>query len=167
MGAGKTSIGKRVARRLGVGFTDTDAAIVRAHGPIEEIFAARGEEAFRRMERSAVIDALAAGGVVSLGGGAVLDPDTQRDLGEHRVILLTVAPRVVAHRLRDTSRPLLQEGDPMTAWSEILAARLPIYRRLADATFDTSSGPLQDVVEAITDWVAAPEDVAPEKKEPA
>lgn len=154
MGAGKTSLGRRVARRLGVPFTDTDAAVIREHGPIERIFAERGEAEFRRLERAAVRAALDAGGVVSLGGGAVLDPDTQRDLGAHRVVLLTVAPRVVAHRLRDTARPLLQDEDPMTRWTAILSERLPLYRRLADATFDTSSGPLHEVVDAIVAWAA-------------
>lgn len=157
MGAGKTSIGRRVARRLALAFTDTDAAIVRKHGPIEQIFASQGEQTFRRIEREAVAEALAEGGVVSLGGGAVLDAGTQRDLESHRVVLLTVAPRVVANRLRDTSRPLLQESDPMDRWNEILAARLPIYRRLADVTFDTSSGPLQDVVEEIARWAESDE----------
>ncbi|AZC13942.1 shikimate kinase [Microbacterium sp. ABRD28] len=157
MGAGKTSLGKRVARRLGVPFTDTDAGVVREHGPIERIFADHGEAEFRRLERETVARALRTGGVVSLGGGAVLDPDTQRDLERHRVVLLTVAPRVVAHRLRDTARPLLQDEDPMTRWNAILAERLPLYRRLADATFDTSTGPLQKVVDAIVAWAETPQ----------
>lgn len=155
MGAGKTSIGRKAARALGVPFFDSDIQVVRAHGPIEQIFATQGEEHFRRLEREAVVEALATPGVVSLGGGAVLDERTREDLTAHRVALLTVEPHVVAGRIRDTARPLLQSEDALARWSEIYAARLPIYRELADATFDTSSGPLQHVVEAVTAWVRA------------
>ncbi|WP_127819120.1 shikimate kinase [Microbacterium sp. CPCC 204701] len=153
MGAGKTSIGKKAARALGVPFFDTDIAIVRDHGPIEQLFADQGEDHFRALERKAVVQGLSRGGIVSLGGGAVLHPDTQADLAAHRVILLTVAPKVVAGRVRDSNRPLLQGEDAMARWHAILEERMPLYRSLADATFDTSSGPLQHVVDAIVDWV--------------
>ena len=154
MGAGKTSVGKRVARALDVPFFDTDAAVSRAHGPIEQLFAEHGEAYFRALERDAVSEGLAAGGVVSLGGGAVLDPATRADLAPHRVVLLTVAPRVVAIRVRNSSRPLLQgDEDALTRWSRIYEERRPIYEELADVTFDTSSGPLQNVVDRIVEWV--------------
>ena len=153
MGAGKTSIGKKAARALGVPFFDTDIAIVRTHGPIEKLFTEHGEEHFRALEREAVVEGLSRGGIVSLGGGAVLHPDTRADLAAHRVILLTVAPNVVAGRVRDSARPLLQGEDAMARWSTILEERLPLYRSLADATFDTSSGPLQNIVDAIVAWV--------------
>lgn len=153
MGAGKTSIGRKTARALGVPFFDTDIAIVRDHGPIEALFAEHGEEHFRALERAAVVEGLARGGIVSLGGGAVLDPATRADLAAHRVILLTVAPKVVAGRVRDSNRPLLQGEDAMARWSAILEQRLPLYRALADVTFDTSSGPLQHIVDDIVMWV--------------
>ncbi|MFT4230981.1 MAG: shikimate kinase, partial [Microbacterium sp.] len=73
MGAGKTSVGRRVAKRLGLPFTDTDKTVAAEHGPISAIFERHGEEHFRRLERDAVRRALAGGGVVALGGGAVLD----------------------------------------------------------------------------------------------
>ena len=152
MGAGKTSIGRRVARALRRPFFDTDIAVVRAHGPIERIFAEHGEPHFRALEREAVIRGLATGGVVSLGGGAVMDPATRSDLEAHRVVLLTVEPRVVAGRIRDTARPLLQDDDALTRWEQIMTARRPVYDEVADATFDTSSGPLQAVVDAIVQW---------------
>ena len=155
MGAGKTSIGKKAARALGVPFFDTDIAIVRDHGPIETLFAEHGEERFRALEREAVVEGLARGGIVSLGGGAVLHPGTRADLAAHRVILLTVAPKVVAGRVRDSNRPLLQGEDAMARWNAIVEERMPVYRSLADATFDTSSGPLQHIVDAIVDWVRA------------
>lgn len=155
MGAGKTSIGRRVAKQLGVPFTDTDAVIVREHGPIPDLFAQRGEDAFRRIERETVRSALASGGVISLGGGAVLHPDTRADLASVRVVLLTVTPEVVAGRIGGSGRPLLHAEDPLARWSEIYAARLPLYEELADATFDTSHGPLQAVVDAVARWAQA------------
>ncbi len=173
MGAGKTSIGRKVAKALRVPFYDTDAAVVREHGPIDALFAERGEAHFRALERAAVSDGLAGGGVVSLGGGAVLDPTTRAALAEHRVVLLTVSPRVVAARVRDSNRPLLQGEDAMTRWTAIFEERRPVYEELADVTFDTSSGPLQDVVDAIVAWVRGgtaeptPQDGAHEKEQKA
>ena len=152
MGAGKTSVGKRVARTLEVPFYDTDAAVSREHGPIEQLFAEHGEPRFRALERAAVVEGLATAGVVSLGGGAVLDPATRADLADHRVVLLTVAPRVVAHRVRGSARPLLQDGDALARWTAIFEERRPIYEELADVPFDTSNGPLQNVVAGIVAW---------------
>ncbi|KAA9087003.1 shikimate kinase [Microbacterium radiodurans] len=152
MGAGKSSIGKKLARALGVAFTDSDSLIARAHGPIEQIFREHGEARFRELEAAAVAEALAAGGVVALGGGAVLHADTQRALREHRVVLLTVSERTIAGRLRDTTRPLLQGDDPIARWREVFAARRDLYDSLAEATFDTSTGPIQDIVDAVAAW---------------
>lgn len=153
MGAGKTSIGRKVAKALGRSFFDSDAAVVRDHGPIETLFAEYGEEHFRALERRAVAEGLATGGVVSLGGGAVLHPQTRADLAAHRVILLTVTPEVVAARVRDSKRPLLQSDDAIERWTSILEQRRPVYEELADVAFDTSRGPLQNVVDAIVTWV--------------
>lgn len=153
MGAGKTSVGRRVARSLGTTFTDTDKVVVREHGPIPALFEAHGEAHFRALERAAVIEALAGGGVVALGGGAVLDPDTRADLDGHRVVLLTVAPHIVAARIGGSDRPLLAGEDPVARWSRIYAERRPVYESVADVSFDTSSGPLAGVVAQIVDWV--------------
>lgn len=157
MGAGKTSIGRRVAKRLGLGFVDTDKAVAAAHGPIATIFAEHGEPYFRALEREAVRDALAGGGVVALGGGAVLDTDTRADLAAHRVILLTVDPRIVRSRIGDGSRPLLSGEDPVARWTRIASQRRPVYDEVSDVEFDTSSGPLQDVVDAIVAWIESAE----------
>jgi len=157
MGAGKTSVGKRVARALELPFFDTDATISRTHGPISQLFAERGEAHFRVLERAAVIEALTTGGVVSLGGGAVLDDDTRADLAAHRVVLLTVAPWVVARRVRGSSRPLLDGDDAQERWTAIFEARRPIYEELADVRFDTSNGPLQNVVDQIVTWIRGSE----------
>ncbi len=153
MGAGKTSIGRRVARSLGLAFTDTDKVVVRDHGPIPALFETHGESHFRALERAAVVDALAGGGVVALGGGAVLDADTRADLADHRVVLLTVAPHIVASRIGGSDRPLLAGEDPLARWSRIYAERRPVYESVADVAFDTSSGPLAGVVAQIVDWI--------------
>lgn len=164
MGAGKTSIGRRVARDLGVGFSDTDKIVVRDHGPIPQIFAAHGEARFRELEHGAVAEALRAGGVVALGGGAVLDPRTRALLETHRVVLLTVNAQTVAGRLHGDDRPLLAGDDALERWQRIWAERRPLYDAVADVTFDTSRGPLSRVVEAVASWArsaAAPSSTSP------
>lgn len=157
MGAGKTSIGRRAARALGREFVDTDKILAREHGPIPDLFETLGEPGFRELERAAVAEALTSGGVVALGGGAVLDPATREDLRAHRVVLLTVSPHVVAGRIHGTDRPLLSDPDPVARWRRIYAARRDLYRDCADVTFDTSTGPLSAVVDAVVDWVARSE----------
>jgi len=155
MGSGKTSIGRRVARALGTTFTDTDKLIVRDHGPIPELFREQGEPHFRLIERDAVAEALERGGVVALGGGAVMNEQTRQRLAAHRVVLLTVAPRIVASRVLGTPRPLLEGDDPIAEWKRIYAERLPVYRAVANLTLDTSSGHLSDIVTRIAEWARA------------
>lgn len=161
MGAGKTSVGRRLAKTLGVSFTDTDKLIVRDHGPIADLFVGYGEAHFRALERDAVREALAQGGVIALGGGAVLNSDTRADLVDHDVILLTVSPRIVAGRINGEERPLLAGEDPVARWRRILGERMPVYREVADVTFDTSSGPLAGVVSAIVEWKRARDESTP------
>ena len=151
MGAGKTRVGKRVARLLGVGFTDTDKVIVAEHGPIADLFAERGEPYFRELERAAVEAALASDHVVSLGGGAVLDPDTQGDLIEQRVAFLTVSARAVEGRLGEGKRPLLRNG--VSDWQRIFDERRDIYEGLSDLTIDTSHRPYDSIAEEVAAWV--------------
>ncbi|WP_307220392.1 shikimate kinase [Microbacterium sp. SORGH_AS_0888] len=152
MGAGKTSIGRRVARALDVPFVDTDALVVRDHGPIPDLFRSRGEAEFRRIERETVARALGNEGVIALGGGSVIDPQTRADLAAHRVVLLTVAPHVIGHRIGGGNRPLLAGEDPVTQWQRIMAERRPFYDEVSDVEFDTSRGPISEVVQAIVDW---------------
>jgi len=155
MGAGKTSVGRRVARALDRPFTDTDKIVVRDHGVIADLFTTRGEAHFRQVERLAVQEALAVGGVVALGGGSVLDPATRDDLRQHDVVLLTVQPHIIASRIGGGARPLLAGEDPVARWTRIFDERRPVYEEVADITFDTSTGPLADVVAGIVDWVHA------------
>ena len=150
-GAGKTRTGKRVARILGVPFIDTDRRIVAAHGPIAEIFAAHGEPHFRAIEREVVAAALDEPAVVTLGGGAVLDPDTQALLRGHHVVQLTVSAQAVEARIAGGKRPLVKDG--IGAWEALVEGRRPIYDRLAQFTVDTSRRPLDGVAQEIVEWL--------------
>lgn len=152
MGAGKSSVGKRVAKALGVPFTDTDRAIVRAHGPIPGIFAERGEPAFRALEADAVRAALTTGGVIAVGGGAVTHPDTRRALAGVRVVLLTVSAEAVAQRIAGSDRPLLANGG-IDAWKAITDERAATYAELAHVVVDTSRRPMSHVVEEVVAWL--------------
>ena len=150
-GAGKTRLGKRVAKRLGVPFVDTDKTIVAEHGPIPAIFEAHGEPYFREIERQHVSSALASRSIVALGGGAVLHPDTQRDLANLRVIQVTVSPEAVAARIDNAKRPLLAQG--VEAWVALVAARQPIYDALATRSWDTSRLPIDGIAADISQWI--------------
>jgi shikimate kinase len=154
MGAGKTRVGKRVARMLDAGFIDTDRLVVAEHGPIAEIFAEHGEPYFRGLERDAVIRALGTDGVVSLGGGAVLDAATQADLAEQRVVFLTVSARAVEGRLGEGKRPLIRDG--VNDWQRIFDERREIYERLSDLTIDTSHHPYDQIAQEVAEWARTP-----------
>jgi shikimate kinase len=149
-GAGKTRLGKRIARLLDVPFVDTDKRIVAEHGPIAQIFEVHGEPRFRQIEREHVARALGEHAVVALGGGAVLDGDTQRDLADRLVVQLSVSAEAVAKRITGDKRPLVSGVD---AWSALVATRLPVYDRLADRTFDTSSLPLDRIAADVVSWI--------------
>lgn len=150
MGSGKTKLGKRISAILGKPFVDTDRTVVAGHGTISDIFAEFGEEHFRALERVAVEDALAQDAVVALGGGAILNEDTQADLADRRVAFITVSAAAVASRIGGTKRPLLTGG--IDSWVAIMESRREIYERLASATWDTSSRPLTTIAEEIAEW---------------
>ena len=150
-GAGKTRLGKRLAKLLGVPFIDTDKRIVAEHGAIAEIFAQHGEPHFRGLERAAVAAALGENAVVALGGGAVLDLDTRAELADHRVVQLTVTPEAVEKRIAGGKRPLVRDG--IGAWVALVEARQPIYDSLARMTIDTSRRPLDHIATEILAWI--------------
>jgi shikimate kinase len=151
MGAGKTRIGKRVARALDVPFTDTDKVIVAVHGPIADIFDQHGEPHFRALERDVVREALEGGGIVSLGGGAVLDEGTRQVLAGLPVVYLRVDADAVASRLADGRRPLVRGG--IEDWQRIYDARRDTYERLASVTFDTSRLPRDRIAQDVVAWI--------------
>lgn len=152
MAAGKTSLGRKLASRIGRTFADTDRLVVLDHGPIPEIFAEHGETAFRRWEASAVQHALTPGSVVALGGGAVLDEGTRSLLrAQATVVLVTVDEVAAERRIGGGGRPLVTGG--ITDWQRIAAERDPIYRELADTIVDTSRTPMVRLVDQLEAWL--------------
>jgi shikimate kinase len=150
--AGKSRIGKKLARTLGVPFIDTDTEIVRQHGPIPELFAAHGEPHFRSVERVAVEHALTGDGVIAFGGGAVLDPRTQADLASLPVVLLTVDASAVTARLSNGKRPLVTS---IESWQALVDSRRELYESLADLRVDTSHRPTELIATEIAQWARA------------
>lgn len=140
MGAGKSTVGPILARRLGIPFIDLDARIVeRAGMPVERVFSERGEAVFRTFEReelAAVCDGVPA--VVAAGGGAVIDDDNRSLMkGRGTVVLLRVSAEEALARLGDASgRPLLA-GDAEDRARGLLAERIPVYAGAADIVVDT------------------------------
>ncbi len=151
MGAGKTTVGRLVAASLGVGFADTDELIeAQAGKAVQDIFVEDGEDAFRALEHSTVAQALGEhDGVLSLGGGAVLDPTTQALLAGHRVVFLRVGLANAVKRVGlGTGRPLLL-GNVRARVKHLLDERAPIYERLARFTIDTDDRSPADVAAEI------------------
>lgn len=140
-GAGKTSIGKRVAERFGLVFVDADQAIVdRTGASIATLFEHVGEAGFREREKATLHELLAGHGqLVSTGGGAVLDADNRIQMKQRGyVVYLQVSVEAQLKRLgRCTNRPLLQRPDREQVLHDMAVLREPLYREVADLTLDT------------------------------
>lgn len=140
-GAGKTSIGKRVAERFGLVFVDADQAIVdRTGASITSLFEHVGEAGFREREKATLADLLAGQGqLISTGGGAVLDADNRIRMKQRGfVVYLQVSVDAQLKRLgRCTNRPLLQRPDREQVLHDMATLREPLYRDVADLTLDT------------------------------
>lgn len=140
-GSGKSTVGRQLARRLGLPFSDSDHVIEQRLGcSIREYFEREGEAAFRDLEES-VLDELTAehNAVLSTGGGSVLRPANRQRLRERgQVIYLRSTPDDIFRRVRhDSSRPLLQVKDPMARLRELFAERDPLYRETAHFVIET------------------------------
>lgn len=155
MGAGKTSVGRRVGNRLGIPFVDVDRAIEDEVGlSIPEIFSQKGELWFRRVEETVIRTILAGepSGVISLGGGALESAKT-RDLLSRRawVVWLSVDVEVAWNRVKSSDRPLAQDRD---AFARRAAARENTYRGAADLMVDANE-PTDEVATRVTAWAHA------------
>lgn len=146
-GAGKTTVGRLVAQQRNVSFRDTDDDVEAMAGcSVSDIFIEHGEQRFRELERQAVTRALAEHpGVLALGGGAVLNPDTRAELNGHRVVFLHVDLTDAVHRVGlATARPLLVVN-PRAELKRLLAERRPLYEQVADTTVPTNGRSPEDI----------------------
>jgi shikimate kinase len=160
-GSGKSTIGRRLAKALGVGLLDTDAAIEQQTGrTIADIFANDGEQEFRRIEEDVVRAALAEhDGVLSLGGGAVTTPGVREALAGHTVIYLEInANEGVRRTGGNTVRPLLAGPDRAAKFRALMSARVPLYCRVATMRVDTNRRNPGAVVRYIVSRLQAPAD---------
>jgi shikimate kinase len=157
MAAGKSTIGKKLARKLGVKFYDIDDAIVDRHGPISDIFYAQGEKQFRKYEFDAiehVIDAEEPG-IIALGGGAVTFDDTLKLLKKRTYrIFVKVAPEQILGRLRRSKRvrPLIGPTPSLSKIKELYVQRMPRYAH-ADFVVEAQELSTSQIVDQIVEWL--------------
>ncbi|WP_329407903.1 shikimate kinase [Streptomyces sp. NBC_00704] len=153
MGVGKSTVGQLLAERLGVAYRDTDDDIVADAGrAIAEIFVDEGEDAFRAMEKRAVRRALTEhDGVLALGGGAILDPDTRGLLAGQCVLYLAMDVEEAVKRTGlNAARPLLAVN-PRKQWRELMEARRHLYEGVATAVVATDGRTPEEVTRAALD----------------
>ena len=153
MGAGKSTIGRRLAARLRLPFTDADTEIETAHGgmTIPEIFEAHGEQHFRDGEARVIARLLDSGpGVLATGGGSFMREETRRRIGDKAVsVWLKADTDVIMKRVkRRTDRPLLQTEDPVATVNRLLAEREPVYGK-ADITIASRDVPHDRIVDEV------------------
>ena len=147
MGVGKTTVGKKLAKRLELPFVDTDAVITKNHGDISAIFADHGEPAFREIESDVLVSLLNEPAVISTGGGAVLHEKSREALSLATVVYLSTDGKHIASRLKGGNRPLIKNG--ISDWRQIYNSRKPLYEQIADLTVDTSNSSLLQTIDAI------------------
>jgi shikimate kinase len=157
MASGKSTIGRKLARKLGWTFVDTDALVVRAHGRISEIFAKEGEAAFRSYEQAALGDALRSDerSVVALGGGALTVPENLAMLSARAVrVFIKITPEQILARVRRSKevRPVLGASPTLATIKAIYASRMTAYES-ADLVVDATRRSDADVIAEITTWL--------------
>lgn len=153
MGAGKTSLGRALAQRLGLGFTDSDAVIETEAGcTIADYFSKYGEPAFRILERNTLEKLLSQPvQIIGAGGGAVVTPETRGLLKKQSlaVWLQAEVPVLVARCAASDARPLLKTGDPATILGTLLEKRASLYAEAARYTVRTDAQSADETVDLI------------------
>jgi shikimate kinase len=157
MAAGKSTIGKRLARKLRRAFFDIDDLVVREHGAVSDIFYNEGEPAFRRYEKAALAAVLEEGepGVVALGGGALTMNENQRVLKKRAYrVFIRISPEQVLERLRRSKRvrPLLGPTPSLATIKTIYTKRMPQYAH-ADYVVDADHLSTSQTVDNIIEWL--------------
>ncbi|GAB3075267.1 Shikimate kinase [Corynebacterium aquatimens] len=147
-GAGKSTIGRRLARAMNLPLVDSDQLIEEHYDkPCGEVYSELQETRFREVEADFVARALASGGIVSLGGGAVLTDSTRALLKAHTVVWIDVtAEEGVRRTAGNNSRPVLNSSNPQAHYRQMLATREPYYREVATHRVRTDRRPPQRVV---------------------
>ncbi len=156
-GAGKSTVGERLAGLLGVAFRDTDDDVVAVAGmPVADIFVEHGEARFRELERVAVARALNEhDGVLALGGGAILDAPTRSLLAGRRVVFLDVGIADAARRIGfNRDRPLLL-GNPRAQWLKLMERRRPLYEEVATMTVPTDGRTPDEIAARVVEELGA------------
>ncbi|WEF32540.1 bifunctional shikimate kinase/3-dehydroquinate synthase AroKB [Pseudoduganella chitinolytica] len=159
MGAGKTTIGRMLARKLGMRFVDSDHEIeARTGATIPWIFEIEGEGSFRRREAEVIRDLCGQEGIVlATGGGAILNPDSRALLQQRGTVVYLRASigSILARTSHDKNRPLLQTADPRAKLEELLAQREPLYLEMAHLVVDTGRPNVQSMVQIIINQLDA------------
>ena len=150
MGAGKTTIGRQLAKQLQRDFFDSDREIEKRTGAsIPLIFELEQEAGFRAREKAMIAELTQKENIVlATGGGAILDPENREQLSSNGYVIYLYAPisQLVKRTSRDKNRPLLQNEDPKKKMEELMAIRDPLYRSTADTVIKTDSIPVKKVV---------------------
>lgn len=157
MAAGKSTVGKKLARKLKVAFFDTDDLVVDEHGAVSDIFYNEGEKAFRNYEHAAIAHVLEDGepGVVALGGGALTHEPTQKLLKKRAYrVFIKVSPEQVVERLRKSRRvrPLLGPTPSLSKIKELYTKRMPQYAH-ADHVVEADGMTTSQIVDSIVEWL--------------
>lgn len=151
MGAGKSTLAKKLAKQLDRKFIDTDRLIEADHGAISEIFENQGEAYFRSLEERAFSHAVQQDAIVATGGGIVLS-DTNRNLMKKGlVVFLDSTKEAVIGRVNLDKRPLLKDNPDR--WQEIYLERLPLYKEVSDIEVFTGTRPIRDLLDEISEKI--------------
>jgi shikimate kinase len=154
MGAGKSSVGKRLAQVLGLPFMDSDVELEsRLQVTIATVFDMEGEAGFRQREAVVIADLVSnpIAKVLATGGGAVIRPENRELLKAHGTVIYLSSPvkQLVERTRHDTARPLLQQGNPEAVLTQLIHEREPFYQEVADVVVHTERKSITRVVQEI------------------